>query len=160
VASNRSDRVIRLIGVFKLVKAAALVVVGVGLLELMHRDVAATLESWANTLGVDPNGHHLGHLIARFGALEPRDFEELGIGTLIYAAVFVTEGIGLFLRRVWAEYMTVIVTTSFVPLEVHELVEHGSIAKAIVIAVNLAAVAYLIRRLRIDKHWPFRDAPG
>ena len=56
----------------------------------------------------------------------------------------------------WAEYVTVIITTSLVPIEVYEMIEHESITKGIVIAVNLAAVAYLIWRLRRDHHWPFR----
>ena len=67
----------------------------------------------------------------------------------------VVEGIGLLLRRVWAEYVTIVITTSFVPLEIYELVERASLAKAIALVVNIAIVAYLALRLRSTKHWPF-----
>jgi len=47
------------------------------------------------------------------------------------------------------------VTTSFVPLEVYELVKHTSWPKVAVILVNVAVVLYLLRRLKRQKHWPF-----
>jgi uncharacterized membrane protein (DUF2068 family) len=70
--------------------------------------------------------------------------------------VFLVEGVGLLLRKPWAEIMTVIVTTSFIPLEVYELVERFSGAKVLVIVVNVLVVLYLLRRLRREGHWPFR----
>jgi uncharacterized membrane protein (DUF2068 family) len=59
-----------------------------------------------------------------------------------------TEGIGLLLRRRWAEYFTVIVTGSFIPLELYELSRHISMTRLIVVAINVAVVWYLIVVLR------------
>jgi uncharacterized membrane protein (DUF2068 family) len=89
--------------------------------------------------------------------LDAHQLRQIGIGSLVYASVFLVEGVGLFLRKGWAELMTVIVTTSFIPLEIYELVEHRSWAKVLVIIVNVLVVLYLLRRLRREQHWPFRS---
>jgi uncharacterized membrane protein (DUF2068 family) len=69
----------------------------------------------------------------------------------VYAAVFLVEGVGLLLRRRWAEYLTVIATASLLPLEVYELVERLRATRALIVAANLAIVLYLIARLRVER---------
>jgi uncharacterized membrane protein (DUF2068 family) len=44
--------------------------------------------------------------------------------------------------------MTLVVTISFLPLEVYELVVHRSALKAVVVLVNVAVVWYLWRLVR------------
>jgi len=65
-----------------------------------------------------------------------------------YAALFLTEGTGLLLRKRWAQYFTIIVTGSFLPLEVYEFARHASVAKLLVILLNVAIIGYLVVRLR------------
>jgi len=72
----------------------------------------------------------------------------LAVGTFVYAAVFLVEGTGLLLRKRWAEYLTTIVTASFVPFELYEMAHTPSVLKAAGIALNVAIVVYLIVRLR------------
>jgi uncharacterized membrane protein (DUF2068 family) len=66
-----------------------------------------------------------------------------------YGAVQLTEGAGLWGGRRWAEYLAVVATTAFVPLEVYELVHHATVWKALALAVNLVAVAYLVHKGRL-----------
>jgi uncharacterized membrane protein (DUF2068 family) len=80
--------------------------------------------------------------------VDDRKLKELSVGTFIYSAVFLTEGIGLALHKRWAEYFTIITTSSFLPLEVYELIHHATIAKAVALAINIAVVIYLVRELR------------
>lgn len=58
------------------------------------------------------------------------------------------EGGGLFYRKRWAEWLTVIATSLLIPLEVYELVRHPSLLKAGGVAVNVAIVIYLYRVVR------------
>jgi len=150
---HQRDLVIRVIALFKLAKAAMLIALGLGALSMRHDQ--SWLGTWIHALAADPHGKYVAELIGKISALDPRQLEEIGIGSLLYAAVFVVEGIGLMLRRMWAEVMTVIITTSFIPLEIYELVEHRSWAKGAVIVVNVLVVLYLLRRLHREKHWPF-----
>jgi uncharacterized membrane protein (DUF2068 family) len=150
---HQRDLVIRLIALFKLVKAAMLIALGLGALSMQHEH--SWLGTWIHALAIDPHGKLVTALIARISSFDARQLEEIGIGSLLYAAVFVVEGVGLMLRRMWAEVMTVIITTSFIPLEIYELVEQKSWAKGAVIVVNVLVVLYLLRRLHREKHWPF-----
>lgn len=148
------DLLIRLIALLKLGKALVLIAVAVGALSLLHRHDGA-LGEWIDALVFDPHGKYVHELVTRISLLDDHALTVIGIGGFLYAAVFVTEGIGLMLRRMWAEVLTVIVTISFIPLEIYELVEHRSAAKAAVIVVNVLVVLYLLRRLHREKHWPF-----
>ena len=53
------SRLLRLIALFKLVKAALLIAVGVGALNLLHKDVAGAVEQWVELLRLDPNNHYI-----------------------------------------------------------------------------------------------------
>ena len=71
-----------------------------------------------------------------------------GVGAIAYGVLELVEGGGLFYRKRWAEWLTVIATSLLVPLELYELVRHPSWLKAVGIAVNLAIVIYLYRVVR------------
>lgn len=137
-----------LIACFKLFKGAMLVAVGIGALSLLHHDVAEMLLSIVDALRVDPDNHFLRALIAGIGPVSDADLRHLGIGTLVYSGLFFTEGIGLWLEKRWAEYLTLAATLSYIPLEIYELARRLTIPRVLVIVVNVAVVAYLWRVLR------------
>ena len=139
---------LRLIGAFKILKGLALLALGIGALKLLHKDLAAVVEHWINIFQVDPHSHYIQLLLAKLSIVDDRRLKELSAGTFIYSTVFLTEGVGLALGKRWAEYLTIISTASLLPLEVYELAKHTSIGKGIALAINLAAVAYLILELR------------
>ena len=153
MARHRPDVIIRLIALAKLVKAAMLIALGLGALSMRHDQ--SWLGTWIHAIAADPHGKYVTEAIARISSFDAHDLRRIGVGSMIYGAVFVIEGIGLWLRQAWAEVMTVIVTTSFVPLEIYELVEHPSWPKVCVLAFNVVVVLYLLRRLKRERHWPF-----
>jgi uncharacterized membrane protein (DUF2068 family) len=80
--------------------------------------------------------------------LNPRSFGAIAIGAFAYTTLFVTEGIGLWRGKRWAEYLTVVATLSFVPLEVFEIIRRASATRVLALLLNLAVSGYLIWRLR------------
>lgn len=141
-------RGLRVIAAFKLLKALGLIAVGVGALRLLHKDVAAIAEHWINMFRVDPHNHFIDLLLEKLAILDDRRLKELSIGTFVYAAVFLVEGVGLALRKRWAEYFTIITTSSLLPIEIYELARRVSIGRSIALLINVAVVAYLIYELR------------
>ena len=139
-----------LIGAFKLVKGLALVAAGVTALYLAGHDAADTITRWVSYLHLDPGAHWIDRPLAAALALPPRSLRAIGLGTFVFAGIFLTEGIGLLLRRHWAEYLAVIATASFLPLELYELVHRVRPTQVIIVAANLAIVLYLIARLRSE----------
>jgi uncharacterized membrane protein (DUF2068 family) len=141
-------RVVRLIGLFKLLKGVLLIAVGVAALKLLHTDIASLVEGWARMLGVDQSSRFVGRALSTAAALTPNRVRDLIVGSFLYGGLFLTEGIGLWLQKRWAMWFTVIITGSFLPVEIYELVRHPSAGKVGILAINLALVGYLIRRIR------------
>src|SRR5262252_336938 len=144
-------RGLRVIAAFKLVKAVALIALGVGALRLLHKDVAAIAEHWINMFQVDPHNHFIDLLLAKLSNVDDHRLKELSIGTFVYAGIFLVEGVGLALQKRWAEYFTIITTSSLLPIEMYELVRRVSIGRCLALAINLAVVAYLIFELKKHK---------
>jgi uncharacterized membrane protein (DUF2068 family) len=90
-------------------------------------------------------------MLERAANLTPNNIKGLGIVSFIYAGLFLTEGIGLWLVKRWAEWFTVIITSSLVPLEVYEIYRHPSPIKILVLVINIAVVGYLLYRIRTDR---------
>jgi uncharacterized membrane protein (DUF2068 family) len=146
---TKENGLLRLIAIFKLLKAATLVAVGIGALHILRgNDAAETMTQLAGKVGFNPGGRYLDHAIAKITNLPAKDFRELGIGSFIYAGLFLTEGIGLWLAKPWAEWFTAIITSSLIPLEIFEVHRHFTVTKAIVLLLNIAIVAYLVMRIR------------
>ena len=140
-----------LIGLFKLVKGLALLLLAVGLLRLLHRDIEATVTHWLEMFRMDPDNRYLHGFLERIFRVTPKQLRALSAGTFLYSGIFLTEGIGLLMRKHWAEYMTVISTALFIPLECYELWERLTWPRAIILAVNIATVWYLASGLRRQK---------
>lgn len=145
------DRGLRLIAGFKLFKGLLLLAVGLGALRLLHRDVAETLAALVYHLHLRPENRYVGRLLALITGVDPRRLRAISAGTFAYAALLLTEGIGLLLRQRWAEYFTTIVTGSFIPLELYELAQRWTVPRMVVVVVNAAIVWYLIKRVREER---------
>jgi uncharacterized membrane protein (DUF2068 family) len=136
------------IGAFKLAKSILLATLALGLLHWAPYDIAAALTRLAVGVHVDPDGRHLSAALHTIAALDARRMTAIRAGLLVYAAVFFTEGIGLVLRKRWGEWWGLIVTGSFIPLELYEIARRPGTLRIAVLLVNLAIVWYLARSLR------------
>jgi uncharacterized membrane protein (DUF2068 family) len=145
---TKGSRGLLLIAAFKLIKGLALLAVGIGALKLLHKDVAAEISQWIDVLRVDPHNHYIQLLLDKLGMVDDRKLKALSIGTFFYSALFLTEGLGLALRKRWAEYLTIISTASLLPLEVYEIVKRASAPKIVVLIANIAIVVYLVLEVR------------
>jgi uncharacterized membrane protein (DUF2068 family) len=145
------DRGIRLIAYFKFFKGILLCISGFGLLRLLHKDLADVVIHWLNTLHVDPDNRHFHKLLLKASVIDERQLKELSIGSFFYAGLLLTEGSALLLQKRWAKYFTLIITASFIPLELWELHRSFSLIKTAVIAANAAIVWYLAAQIKIDR---------
>ncbi|MFY9947663.1 MAG: DUF2127 domain-containing protein [Candidatus Sulfotelmatobacter sp.] len=142
------NKLIRLIALFKLLKAALLIAVGMSALHLVHRDVATVAEHLVTMFGLDPGNHYIAKALQKVADLTPNKIKGLGVVSFIYAGLFLTEGIGLWLVKRWGEWFSVIITTSLIPVEIYEIYRHPSAIKGLVLIFNIAVVGYLLYRIR------------
>jgi uncharacterized membrane protein (DUF2068 family) len=151
------DRGIRLIAYFKFFKGILLCISGFGLPKLMHKVPAEVIMQWINALHVDPDNRHIHNLLLRASIVSERQLKELGIGSFMYAGLLLTEGSALLLQKRWAKFFTVIITASFIPLEIWELMARFTVVRTVVIFGNLAIVWYLILKIRHEKTKPINS---
>ena len=95
-------------------------------------------------MGLSPGHRTLSHLLGKLGSFDGGFARELAVASLCYAAVFLVEGIGLLKKRRWAEWLTVGVTASFIPIEIYEAVQRFSAGKIAALILNLAILIYLV----------------
>jgi uncharacterized membrane protein (DUF2068 family) len=131
------------IGVLKLLKAALFISMGFGVIRLLHKDVADLLLHVTTALGIDPENRVVNVLLDRVASLDPRRLREISFALFLYAGLDVVEGTGLILGKTWAEYFTLILTTSFLPWEFYEIVRHVTVLKVVLTLLNLFVVVYL-----------------
>jgi uncharacterized membrane protein (DUF2068 family) len=136
------------IGIFKLLKGALVVALALGVLRLGQEGLAGALAQWATRLHIDQDGRHFARAVRAIAALDSQQLHVVSAALCVYGALLLTEGTGLLLRRRWAEYFTVIVTGSFIPLELYEIARRPDAIRVAVCLVNVAIVWYLARELR------------
>ncbi|MGI8770353.1 MAG: DUF2127 domain-containing protein [Acidobacteriaceae bacterium] len=133
-----------IIGVFKLLKGLLFVSLGFGIIHLVHQDVGDLLLRAALALRLDPESHFVNLALEKIQELSPHRIRLIGIGFFLYAVLDFIEGTGLVLEKTWAEYFTLILTASFLPLEVFEILHHFTWVKVAVTLINVLVLVYLI----------------
>lgn len=151
------DFVLRLIAIYKLIHAVFFTCVGFGLLKLRRHDVVEVLQHYVIIpYHLNPEGKIVDWVLTQAGKVSPHMLFLLGWAAFIYAALFAIEGIGLYLRKRWAEYFVVLMTGSLLPLEVYELILKLALWKFAAVIGNLAIVAYLVHRLILDDRFKMK----
>src|SRR5437773_2571337 len=109
-----------LIALFRLAKALVLLAAAAGVLKLLDPSVADHVHTWLSTLPFVEGRPQLQHVADHLTHASPGRLKIAAAVAAGYAALFAVEGVGLWLRKVWAEYLTIVATTSFVPFEIYE----------------------------------------
>jgi uncharacterized membrane protein (DUF2068 family) len=148
MAGHRSDRLLPWIAAERTARGLLLVGVGVYLLSQSAASLSSTAVHLARLVELDPHRPFIRHLIARLGSLSRHQLTLFGVGAILYGLLELVEGVGLFMRKRWAEWLTVIATSLLIPFEIYELVSHPSWLKSAGLVVNVLIVLYLIKVVR------------
>jgi uncharacterized membrane protein (DUF2068 family) len=135
------------IAIFKLIKGLLLFLAGVGALTLFNKEVTEAVKQWAHVFQVDVHRRFIQRSLVAIGLVNRRDLKLIVATSFVYSALLLTEGTGLLLEKVWAEYMTIFITASFIPIEVYELFRRATVVRGCLLAVNILVVAYLAVRV-------------
>jgi len=146
------DTLIRLIIVERIVKATILIAVAIGIIVLGR---TGTLYQWAVEderellLSADTNliVRLLDQLFVYIGFFQHQTI--LALALIAYSLVEGAEGVGLALRRRWAEYLIVVATGFLIPWEIYEVADRVTLFRVGGLLLNIAVVAYLAWRKRL-----------
>ena len=146
------DAFIKVIIVERIVKALVLVAAAVGLLVAGR---TGALTNWAeyaqDQLNLQAGDSFIVQLLLKL-VVYVGTFSHttvLAIAAIVYALLEGTEGVGLAMRRRWAEYLTVIATGILIPYEAYEVVHRVTLFKVGALLLNVAVVGYLAYRKRL-----------
>ena len=150
------------IAVFKVVKGLLLLLLGLGLLKLVHAEIATLFSLLIEALHLNADSRLIHELVLKVDALQPHSVLLAGVVSLGYAAMLLVEGVGLWLELAWAAYLTVVSTSLLLPFELYEVIERVSMLRVGVLLLNLISVLYLVSQLkrhtlRARMHLPRHD---
>jgi uncharacterized membrane protein (DUF2068 family) len=146
--AGRGDRLLKLIAAERIVRAIVLIALGIVLVTHAHTDWGNTVNNLARDLGLDPSRNGIQKLIDKVRAVSPNRYVAFGILAVAYGVLEGVEGYGLWLRRRWAEYLTVVATSLLFIPEIYEIASRPTVLKVGALILNAVIVAYLIWRLR------------
>ena len=147
------------IAIYKFLKVAFTFTGGIAALHLVHRDLPLVIHHLMYRLNFAPEGHFATWLLARALHLNDRTLRLIAAGFFTYAILYAIEGVGLYLHKRWAEWLTVITSCLLVPLEVYHLFLHPSALKLGIVVLNLAIIVYLASLLKREAR-PKTPRPG
>lgn len=144
----RGDRLLPWIAAERALRAVLLAAVGIVLLTHLHENWASDVTELAQKGGLNPKENWIQRILHDAAKLNARKAVLFGIVALGYAALEGTESYGLWNRRRWGEWLTVLATSLLLIPEVWELTKSATALKVGALIVNVAIVAYLLVRLR------------
>jgi uncharacterized membrane protein (DUF2068 family) len=142
---------IHLISAEKVIKATLLIVIAIKLLSLMGQDVHAYAADLITRHGIDAGNRYIQTVLERLVGVSDNRLIQFSTVAFVYAALLYVEGIGLWMQKRWAEYLTAIGSALLLPVEIYELYEKFTWVRIVVLALNVFIVWYLTTRLRDEK---------
>ncbi len=136
----------RWLAYYKFGSGALLFLIGVEAIRLLHTDVQFMVEHWAAWLHAD-RLRYVRTALGEIGHVSSRELLGMSLASFAYSGLQMLEGIGLYLERRWAEYLALLGTGGFLPIELYELAHAFSWTKLGVLVFNGLIVAYLVRLL-------------
>lgn len=145
------DRGLLLIGLFKLGKSLLFFCLGIGAIHLLHKDIGDEVMRLVTALKFDPESKFVSLLLDKVDLIDAHRLREISLATFGYSGLALTEGCGLLMEKVWAEYLTLVLTISFLPWELYELQRRPDWFRLSLLLINLAVLGYLVWLLRRKK---------
>ncbi len=146
------DTGVRLIILERGFRGVLLVALGVALLT-DSRQLLRLVRDWVAELNLNP-GRDILHraliaVLRPIGLLQPRTVVLVALAALAFAALELTEAIGLARRRRWAEYLTALAGGFAIPFEVREVIGKQTPLRFAFLIINVAIVVYLVWKKRL-----------
>jgi uncharacterized membrane protein (DUF2068 family) len=150
---RKSPRGLRIIAAVKLFKGVLLLGISLGVFHLVNRDLPEVAQRLTYALNIDPENHYARLFLQKVVDVQPQTLRRVGLWSLLYSSILLTEGTGLWLNTHWAKYMTILATGAFVPEEIILCARKFTWLKLGALVLNLAILMYVIQLV-----WPRKKA--
>jgi uncharacterized membrane protein (DUF2068 family) len=144
---------LRTVAVFEAAKGLVVLLLGLGLLRLVHKNLDDSAEQLIRFLHASPGGRLSNLFVTAADRATDKSLWALAAAAMVYAIVRFAEAFGLWHDREWAEWFALLSGCMYLPWEVYSIMRHPHPFKWAVLAVNLAIVLYmLVLRVQAGAH--------
>ncbi|MCC7485452.1 MAG: DUF2127 domain-containing protein [Burkholderiales bacterium] len=140
----RLSSAVRAAAVLEAAKGALVILVGMGLLSIIHHDVQGFAERLVAHTHLNPAARFPRIFLEAAGGLTNSRLALLAAGAAAYAAVRFVEAYGLWMQRRWAEWFAALSGGVYIPFEVREILENGTWLSVVALLLSSAIVALML----------------
>jgi uncharacterized membrane protein (DUF2068 family) len=152
VDERTSTAGLRTVATIEIVKGTVVLLLALGLLTLLHKDVEDAAETLLDNLHIGPDRHISRVLMEAASGMTDRRIWAISGAALAYTTVRYIEGWGLWHRRVWAEWFALLSGALYLPIEILKMVEKPTWFRTLVFVTNLIIVLYMLYVRVADQH--------
>lgn len=147
ISRTASRSVVRTVAIFEAAKGILVLLVGCGMLTLLHRDARVIAVDLIDRLHLNPSRKYPGIFIeAASRVTDKRLWFIAGMAT-VYALFRLLEAYGLWRQRAWGEWIALISGMIYLPIEAYEVMERLTLIRLGTLVVNLAIVIFMAQVL-------------
>ncbi len=151
--TSKKTVALRTVALFEAAKGLIVLLLGLGVLRLVHKNLDEFAENLIRFLHVSPAGHLSNLFVTAAGRTTDKNLWLIAAAAMVYSIVRFAEALGLWHDREWAEWFALLSGSMYLPWEVYSLMRHPHLLKWVVLTVNVAIVLYmLVLRVQAGAH--------
>ena len=141
---------VRTVATVEFAKGIIVVLAGLGVFSMRHKDIWGVTESLLEFFHVHPHHHHLlGVFVVLMHRVSDVRLWKIATVAAIYVTLRFIEAYGLWFVRPWAEWLAFASGAIYIPFEAADLLRRPDWFRLLVIVVNVGIVLYMLM-LRLE----------
>src|SRR5262249_51640601 len=135
---------LRTVATREVVKGLVVVLAGLGLFSMRHKDIWGVAESFLEFFHVNPYHHYVGVFIDLVSRISDVRLWKIAVAATVYVTLRFVEAYGLWFARPWAEWLAFASGTIYIPFELADLIHRPTWLGLAVLVINLVIVLYML----------------
>jgi len=140
---------VRTVATIEFAKGMIVVLAGLGVFSMRHKDIWGAAESFLEFFHVNPYHHYVGVFIDLVSRVSDLHLWKIAVVASAYTVIRFVEAYGLWYALPWAEWVAIASGTIYIPFEFADLLHRPTPFRVLIIVVNLLIVLYMAR-LRLE----------
>ena len=135
---------VRTVAIFEFTKGIVVVLAGLGIFRMRHKDIWGVAESFLEFFHVNPLHHYVGVFIDLVYRVSDIRLWKIAVVATVYVILRFIESYGLWYIRPWAEWITIASGSIYIPFEVADVLRRPDWIRLLILGMNLAIVLYMV----------------
>jgi|ERR1700691_53293 uncharacterized membrane protein (DUF2068 family) len=140
---------VRTVATFEFTKGIVVLLAGLGVFTMRHKDIWGIAESLLEFLHANPHRHFVGVFIDLVYRVSDIRLWQVAMVAAVYVILRFVEAYGLWYARPWAEWLAIASGSIYIPFEVADLLRRPDALRLLILGVNVGIVLYMLM-LRLE----------